>query len=40
MANNNLNNVSNDIVNNTEIVSEDLGNCRKPTPNNPLMNLN
>jgi len=39
---NNLNNSENiptDIVTNTEIVSEELGNCRKPTPDNPLMNM-
>ena len=28
-----------DIVNNTEKISEELGNCKKPTPDNPLMNL-
>jgi hypothetical protein len=31
--------VNTDIVNNTEKVSEELGNCKKPTQDNPLMNL-
>ncbi len=30
---------NNDLVNNTELIEDDLSNCKKPTSDNPLMNM-